>query len=179
MDYAKKQAKRIEILKQLYDTGKIDEKSLGLDYPIFTQLLEEIQEDGHISGAKFAKSKTSLTVWHDNVRLSDKGAQLVNPTEEKEITSTTFNFHGGDFRGAGFGSNITINNKWDESLDELKNYINDLDQEEKIIGNEMVKIIESKDIKPGIFSRFAGFLEKHPNVVSLAGKAIVWALSMS
>jgi hypothetical protein len=93
------------------------------------------------------------------------------------ISSTTYNFNNGDFRGSGFGNNLTINNNWNASIEELKDYIASLSPEEQKTGNEIVEIIESKDIKPGVLSKFANFIEKHPKLVNMIGQAAVWTMT--
>ncbi|WP_173418122.1 hypothetical protein [Enterococcus faecium] len=49
--------------------------------------------------------------------------------------------------------------------------------EEQKTGNEIVEIIESKDIKPGVLSKFANFIEKHPKLVNMIGQAAVWTMT--
>lgn len=45
------------------------------------------------------------------------------------------------------------------------------------LAKELINIVETKDFKPNVLERFSDFLEKHPKIVTLAGNAIVWALS--
>ncbi|WP_251868026.1 hypothetical protein [Enterococcus malodoratus] len=179
MNYVTRKEKTLEILEQLYEHGEIVEKTLELSTVEFADLLESAADDGLITGQKIIKTKDSSVVWHDKVKLTDKGAELIKPSPKKEeaISSTTYNFNNGDFRGSGFGNNLTINNNWNASIEELKDYIASLSPEEQKTGNEIVEIIESKDIKPGVLSKFANFIEKHPKLVNMIGQAAVWTMT--
>lgn len=179
MNYVTRKEKTLEILNQLYEHGKIVEESLEINTAEFADLLESAADDGLITGQKIIKTKDSSVVWHDKVKLTDKGAELIKPSPKKEevLSSTTFNFNNGDFRGSGFGNNLTINNNWNAAIEELKDYIAGLSPEEQKTGNEIIEIIESKDIKPGKLSRFAGFIEKHPKLVNMIGQAAVWTMT--
>ncbi|EQC0600444.1 hypothetical protein D5016_002905, partial [Listeria monocytogenes] len=79
--------------------------------------------------------------------------------------SQVINIYGGDQRGAGFGINATINNNFDNSLEELGALISRLSENEQKEANEILDAIKNGDIKPGMLSRFSTFLESHPNLV--------------
>ncbi|HFK1098382.1 TPA: hypothetical protein ACGX1C_003105, partial [Listeria monocytogenes] len=116
---------------------------------------------------KYASNKG--IVIHSNAHLSSKGIEyLDNPdlveTESKVnvAPSQVINIYGGDQRGAGFGINATINNNFDNSLEELGAFISRLSENEQKEANEILDAIKNGDIKPGMLSRFSTFLESHP-----------------
>ena len=177
MDYLTQEGKIKEILVQLYETGKIDYSRLDLSRNDYAKVLEVAQNEGYIVGVKITKTKTYPVVWEDDARLTQKGVGFIRPNKDENLSTSNFHFYNGDFRGSGFGSDITITNNWANSLNDLKDYISTLPKEELDTGNELVEIIEKGELKGGIFSRFITFFENHPNVVGLIGKAIVWSLS--
>ena len=179
MDYLTLEKKIKEIFGQLYETGKIDYSKLDLSRNEYAKILEVAQNEGYIMGVKITKTKTYHVVWEDDARLTQKGVDFIHPNRTGTQSTNNFHFHNGDFRGAGFGSDITITNNWSNSLDDLKDYVSTLSNEELDTGNELVNIVEKGELKEGIFSRFVTFFEKHPNVVGLIGKAIVWSFSNS
>ncbi|EAE4322088.1 hypothetical protein E1T83_15925, partial [Listeria monocytogenes] len=68
------------------------------------------------------------------------------------------------------GINATINNNFDNSLEELGAFISRLSENEQKEANEILDAIKNGDIKPGMLSRFSTFLESHPNLVAYTGK---------
>lgn len=178
MNYDTKQEIKRKVLKQFYDTGKIDKSLSELNQAEYAYLLKELQDDNFISGIEFTNTKTTPVFWYDKARLTDKGAKFINPPKEKVASTTVFNIQNGDMRGSTFGNNNVVTNNWSSSIKDLKDFITTLSTEDQKTGNEIVEIIEKKEIKPGVFNKFTDFLEKHPNVVGMIGNAVVWALSM-
>lgn len=117
--------------------------------------------------------------WDDSDSITYKGAEFIDPqlTIKETTSNNSFTFNNGDFRGAGFGSEFTINNEWNEGLEELKNYVKNLPPEDKEVGEEIIDIVEKEELKPSILNRFASFIEKHPNMFGLIGKSVVWTLT--
>lgn len=178
MNYEKKQEIKRKVLKQLYDTGKIDESLSELSQAEYAYLLKELQDDNFISGIRFTNTKTTPVFWCDKARLTNEGANFINPSKKKVANTTVYNIQGGDMRGSAFGNDNVVTNNWSNSIKDLKDFIATLPMEDQKTGSEIVEIIEKKEIKPGVFNKFTDFLEKHPNVVGMLGNAVVWALSM-
>ena len=177
LDYPTKEKKIKEILEQLYTEGKITPEKLNLSQLDLAHILENAKRNDYIGGVSITKTKSTPVIWYDDAYLTEEGKNYLYPEKKSTIEKNTFNFHNGDFRGSGFGSDITIENNWSYSLDELKNYVSTLSESDQEIGNELIEVVEKQDFKKGTLSRFSGFLEKHPNVVNYVGKVIVWALS--
>ena len=96
----------------------------------FASLLESATKSGYIRGASITKTKMYPIIWTDDVELTEEGAEKIHPSEKNSQsiqTTNTFNFNSsGDYRGATFGNNNTVTNNWNNSLDELKEYIDAL-----------------------------------------------------
>ncbi|EMF0609512.1 TPA: hypothetical protein QFP65_001992 [Enterococcus faecium] len=179
MDYLTKEKKLNQLLNFVYDGTTVTSDLLELSQQEFASLLESATKSGYIRGASITKTKMTPIIWTDDVELTEPGAEKIHPSEKNSQsiqTTNTFN-SSGDYRGATFGNNNTVTNNWNTSLDELKEYIDALPPEDQRVGRELIEIVETKDFKPNVLERFSEFLEKHPRVVTLAGNAIVWALS--
>ena len=101
-------------------------------------------------------------IWTDDVELTEEGQRkfILQKNSQSIQTTNTFNFNSsGDYRGATFGNNNTVTNNWNNSLDELKEYIDALPPEEQQVGKELINIVETKDFKPNVLERFSDFLE--------------------
>ncbi|MFB5400553.1 hypothetical protein [Enterococcus faecalis] len=181
MDYRTKEKKLKQLLNFIYDGITVTSDLLELSQQEFASLLESATKSGYIRGASITKTKMYPIIWTDDVELTEEGAEKIHPSKKNSQsiqTTNTFNFNSsGDYRGATFGNNNTVTNNWNNSLDELKEYIDALPPEEQQVGKELINIVETKDFKPNVLERFSDFLEKHPKIVTLAGNAIVWALS--
>lgn len=177
MDYSTKENKMKEVLKQLYDgiEGKeITPTKLECSTKDFNSILEMAQENGYINGFKIAPTKDGGVSWTDKVTLTQKGATYLKPIKRPQTTNT-FNITG-NVHGSAFGSDITLTNNWSHSVENLKEYVSELPEEDKKIGTELIEAVKAEKLEKGVFSKFSSFLEKHPKLVELTGKAIVWSL---
>lgn len=178
MDYETKKSKKIKVLKGLYDDN-FNRNAIGLsDRYDYAEILDDLFSDGLINKSGVIRTKDGPMINDENMTITDKGAQYINPPNDNEPQpKQVFNIHDGNYTNASFGNTGNISYNFDESITELKKLIDALPPTDKTEGEEIVKIIETQNFKPGVFSKFSTFLEKHPNIIRYIGSSIVWTLS--
>lgn len=166
---------RAAILKEIDKGNKIlIEDDFSVTSAQFDEAISFLQREGYLKGITWASDRPLLE--EGLVYLTEKGENYLNPTEKPTQGNTTYNIQGGNFSGASLGSNNIVTNNWNNSIADLKEYVSELPKEEEKIGNELIEIVEAGNLEKGISSKFSSFLEKHPNLVELTGKALVWSL---
>lgn len=177
--------KRMDILKtiltSLYDGNKLNQ----INFDEFTQqnyyeVLDWGQESSYVRGIEINKGgpgNSVIGMVSHKAELTEKGVQLVEGELDKVVSTQsinqTFNFDG-PVNGSTFGTNSTINNNFSDAIKQLKSYVSELPDDERVIGEELIEITSNTVVKPGAFKRFTSFLENHPKVVGYLGHSLVW-----
>lgn len=182
MDYSTRENKMKEVLKHLYngvEGGELTPEKFTWSIKDFNSILTMAQDNGYIKGFKMTKTKDGGVSWTDEVTLTQEGAAYLKPNKQSVPLSQTTNHFNitGNVQGSAFGTNATVNNNWSDSMETLKEYISKLPEEDKEIGNELVKVVETEKLEKGMLSKFSDFLGRHSELVELTGKVIVWSLA--
>lgn len=133
---------------------------------------------GYVRKLKLHKMWGITEIVLSNAYITEAGFDFLEGKKPESnpqfVQHNTFN---APVSGSSFGTNNPIVNNFNNSLDNLENFIASLPKEEQKIANEILETIKSQDVKPGMFKKFSSFFEKHPNIVGYLGQATVWALT--
>ncbi|WP_461198652.1 hypothetical protein [Enterococcus sp. N249-2] len=149
----------------------------------YYDLVNEAISTGLVKGLsiKYASNKPFF-IKHE-MRVTKKGFEIMENDFEQsnsEPRGTVFNFNGGDFSGAQIGTNNIQNNNYENTLNEIEQYISKLSKNEKAEAVEIVEIVKSSEKeKSGTLSKFTSFLETHPKLVEMTGKLLVWGMTQN
>lgn len=178
MNYETQQKCLRGILTKLYDSGTIDYR----DFPELTKkdydsLLIICDEDNYIKNLSISKYKGGAVIFDDKARITELGVKFMQDKQENPHSLTqNFTFNA-PVHSSAIGNDAKITNNFNSSLEELEKIISTLNAEDQIIANEILETVKTQDVKPGMFSRFTDFFEKHPNFVNTLGKSAVWLLT--
>lgn len=103
--------------------------------------------------------------------ITREGRSFIEGDENNSMPITNhFNFQ--NVYGANFGNNGSVTNNFSGiSIDDLKSVIDAIpDKNDKEEGQQLVKTLETEEIKPGLLKRFDNLVGKYPNLVDLVGK---------
>lgn len=175
-----------QIFLQRVDSGERDltipnERVKEQDY---YDLITQVIKDKLVKGLalKYASNKPYI-LRSEKIRVTAEGYEIMEndyKENKSESIGTTFNFNGGDFTGAQIGNSNTQNNHYGNTLKELQKYVDLLSENDKKQATKIVEIVNSTEVnKMGALRTFSGFLEKHPRLVELTGKLLVWGMTQT
>ncbi|MDT2557053.1 hypothetical protein P7D63_20425 [Enterococcus raffinosus] len=180
MNYEQEQQYLKEVLSKLKEAGSIQFSDFNMSSSEYCRVMETALENEYVSGVNISGSSGRGGIVHDKeARLTTKGNSFLDSKTQTNPGTTNITFNApAEFHGSALGSGNTITNSFNSSLSELKEFIaGELSGEDQATANEIVEIIETKEIKPGIFTRFAGLFDKHPGLVKSVGSAVAWVLT--
>ncbi|HDP1353505.1 TPA: hypothetical protein P5Y35_001318 [Enterococcus faecalis] len=167
-----------KFLKEVSE-GNYSGYSRDIPSPELASVIETAINEDFVNNMKLNKHKSGTLLLDNGGILTTKGYDFIEGISNEPVPNQVFHIHDSQIQGNNFGHNSSITNNFGPSIDELRKLIQDLDPADQETAQEIVEIIENKDIKPGIFSRFTNFFETHPSFVTAVGKSVTWALTNS
>lgn len=105
--------------------------------------------------------------------LTRSGRQFLEDYDRtKSQVSQTFNI--GSVANSAIGNYNTVNNYSETPIQDLKELVQSLNNDDvlKDEGKELIKTLETEDVKPGYLAKFEDFLKKYPKSVELVSSFV-------
>lgn len=174
MDYPTKIEKTKELLTLLYNDDVSSINNLNLNNRDFFTVISHAVDNLYVVGYQLTKTKCGGIVLDPNPQLTPKGFEyLYPPKQELPAHQNSYTFHA-PVTGSVIGDNGTINNNnFEVELSKLKTFINDnLTTVDKHEAEELVTIIEKKEVKEGMLRKFENLFERYPGLFELVNLSI-------
>lgn len=92
---------------------------------------------------------------------------------DRNMPQPSQSFNIGTAYGSAFGNHSSVTNNYSNTpVEDLKDYVNSLTGEDKVMGEELVDTLEKDDVRPGFLSKFEGFISKYPKTIDLIASAL-------
>lgn len=112
MGYLTKERKIKDMLKQLYDIGKLIPNELEVSNENFASILKAASKEGYINNVKLKATKSGTIITCGEAEITKKGVEFLYPEERPIVSNNTYNIQGGNFNGASLGPDSkVINNR--------------------------------------------------------------------
>ncbi len=111
---------------------------------------------------------------HPSAFVTRDGRNFIENGDEPLLKPTTqFNIQ--NVNGSSFGDNSPITNNYSKfTIEDLKKFVENIDDTaDKKEGEDLIRTLESEDIKPGLLNRFDKLVGKYPNIAELVSKIIM------
>ncbi|EDN7323718.1 hypothetical protein FHK07_12085 [Listeria monocytogenes] len=171
------------VLSDIRDKKFVEEKILPeLSRDDVADLINDCQQQGFISHTSL--KQPLLTRYnhggfliHPTTFITRDGRKFIEEGD-KSPSNTNNHYSIQTVYGAYFGNNGSVTNNFSGiSIDDLKSFIDTIsDSNDKEEGHQLVKTLETEEIKPGLLKRFDNLVGKYPNLSDLVGKIMMFQL---
>ncbi|HGM4028860.1 TPA: hypothetical protein ACKPC4_000513 [Listeria monocytogenes] len=142
-------------------------------------LLNDCEYQGYLS-YKSQKQKLIIPYMnggfalHPSAFVTRNGRNFIEKGDES-IVMPTHQFNINNVYGSSFGDNNSVTNYFSNiTIEDLKPLVESIeDHTDKKEGTELIKTLETEDIKPGLLNRFDKLVGKYPKIAELVSKIII------